>query len=909
MDEHKCAPLIKRLAATGLINEARLQKIEQALQPETTPQQLASSLVKKNWLTAWQLEQLTSGRETFRYGNYIVEGSLMQDPTCPFKIYSARKEGSKERFEVAVLERSSELGEDAYEQVVSLRERLVDFEHPNTVPTLDVIEDGKQVAIVSPLIETHSLSPSNLSRQESLTILRDLALAWSHANSLSLYSPLLSSECLVVDRQGKFRVRRFGLSAWHQYDSMGAERWQELEVKRPKDDTIPLEVRKDLARLAQLGRWMLTGNPSSTTDDDQADPVLDLLDKLCPKDGPSKLGSMSGVVKRLNKLVGKDSTETATPTVDPVAEDEYAVAPAIEIATEHRKSRPFPEIQESTFALGPKSNLDDDDELDDSTKKSAIPLPVLIVAPIAALMILGATITIVVMSLSSTGKKGTSLAQQDVPKIVAQSAGGSDQSQQNGLVSNTSVQGRQNTNVPTNSENDDEAAVDDASTNDPSTNDNEAGNEEDNATSPNQASETNAADGGANDGDSNDDGAPATNNSDDANPVNAGENKENNADSGSPPDEVAQPDNLANNDAANENNAANEAAEMKEEQPEPAPKKALADLPQIFSLPERGTEEAPADGYDQQVVIGKVSISEFDLLFVELLGGEKAYRGRNEFALKTINDSPTNYQGEILIKEREASEADGKSIAKLSLSDGELRFQWLPESLTGGPIDYLQNCMITLRTGTDLAGIALRNPIQIEPLTLAGTEAKGKTEVKLDFLPRPETVRVQVLPLSDDFPDYQFRENINSAGAAKGSVFLDLAGLNDSSFFGRLDVTNRSKLQANYGTYVQNGNRFDALNPELIQRQLAEIQQFVLNAEQQLRNFDALPQDQQQRLLGQRQNLQAQLNRANAEKDRLTAVVNFANRFDGKQVPLRVYIDLGDFQVDLATPDGQPIPR
>jgi len=181
--------------------------------------------------------------------------------------------------------------------------------------------------------------------------------------------------------------------------------------------------------------------------------------------------------------------------------------------------------------------------------------------------------------------------------------------------------------------------------------------------------------------------------------------------------------------------------------PMPERAKALRDVPDAVELPAIVKGAAPAP-----TVLGKIEMQKDDNLVIGLLGGEKANgRGKQHFSLVTKGGSENEW--EFKIASGPASAAGGGegdvSIGKLSVADGELRFEWTPEGLADDTSNYVRNCALGIRCGGDAKNISLRKPVDVETFVLMFDKLiiPKKELKKIDFLPDPSLLRLEVLPL------------------------------------------------------------------------------------------------------------------------------------------------------------------
>ncbi len=183
-----------------------------------------------------------------------------------------------------------------------------------------------------------------------------------------------------------------------------------------------------------------------------------------------------------------------------------------------------------------------------------------------------------------------------------------------------------------------------------------------------------------------------------------------------------------------------EAAKPEAKKP-PAPppgKKPFADLKDFAALP----DVSAADG-DQPKSLGAVYIPSGELCFVKLRGGEKAFKGTQQFAMKNAQGGLAEREWEILI--REGAAGNETVIASLVIDDkSQLVFQWKPEAKTQTMAPYLSNCAFSLACAGEAKAVTLREPAQAEELVVDFDKPTSKNDWKIDACPAPEGVRFEI---------------------------------------------------------------------------------------------------------------------------------------------------------------------
>ena len=108
------------------------------------------------------------------------------------------------------------------------------------------------------------------------------------------------------------------------------------------------------------------------------------------------------------------------------------------------------------------------------------------------------------------------------------------------------------------------------------------------------------------------------------------------------------------------------------------------------------------------------------------------------------------YEAEGLAGQR-PSQTD---VARVWLGKNELMFQWL-EGTSGVPAVPL-GTPATVRLGGNTHAMALGRPQTERPLAVDMDHGTSKTSLPMEWLPETDTLRLQILKLDGDFPEYTF---------------------------------------------------------------------------------------------------------------------------------------------------------
>lgn len=918
---------IDRLANSQLLDDKKVAKIRDRVGDTIPVNKLANQLIEKRWITRWQARQILKNRGSFRVGRFVLLNCVEKHQRAT--VFKALDTESNQTVRLDIYIGREGRDHPSPRRVLAQFRRASRFEHTGVTRLLELYETSNVTAIVSEWASAPTRYNGETSdsgdppfaklkgdKKKVAALVRNLAVISAHAHEQSLYDHLLTPYQIVNGEEGQPRWQLFGVPAVRSKDT----EWDKLDPYDESEDEhldgAAVAVSHDIKRLGRIGNALLTGSP---TYDPEAKPEsrIEIVFRSMIESSPGRgILSMNEVVKiinrweRANREPGSEETDAGGQVLSEIDEAARAMAALAE-------TQPDAPVEDSSqFELGPKTKRPvDEDEQGEVSPKSTLFTPgiILTIAGVIAVLIIIATSFTVVSLLNRDPTQvanNDSAENADVDDSDDEGADqGNDENEDDsdaaqedddeGLLGGhenrldeqnvnnfdpNAANVAQNLNAnpgPANNEQKNQANVDEAADNQnpDAAGNNNANDEVANANDPTPVPEMNAGDGVEAAG------------PDEANPQ---ANDPQVGDAG----DVAAADDVPNTDPTDE-------AETTTPAVRPA---SFAELPRIVTLPPLGNTEEPAAGYQNELTIGTTHLLPDELLFVDLLGGDKAFRGKSKFGLHVLDEKPTTFRAEVRLTDNLDDIAGGDLVALFAIRDGQLRFQWVDGAPAFAAAPYLQNCLLVLRTGTDTCPVALRSPVKIESLEIKAGAAKGKTELELDYLPRPDVVRVKALPMADDFPAFQYRDNANTVPAANGSIFFDFAANRNVAMFARIDSSLRNRLTLNFSTFVLNGRRPEPYKGALLEQRLGEVQAVRLQRERELAQFGQLNNEQKKQLPGVEQNLRASIEAAKTEFARLGAINNFVSSFAEKKVPFRVFIQLDEFSIDLATPDGKPIP-
>lgn len=326
------------------------------------------------------------------------------------------------------------------------------------------------------------------------------------------------------------------------------------------------------------------------------------------------------------------------------------------------------------------------------------------------------------------------------------------------------------------------------------------------------------------------------------------------------------------------------------------------DLPKAVDLPIVGVE-----GWTNAVVFGPIHLQPKDLLFTELKGASKAYRDKVTFTITAADGGTATDAFEVQVVE-----GDKRSrIGRFEVADGQLQFRFDEAAADVPAANFLRNCYLNLRTGTDVGGVALRRPIRMEGLTLDEKRLVAEASLKLDHLPDMASIQYRVLPLPENFPEYGFRDAKPQAPVNGGQVDVIFGGKYAEALFLRFQAVSRRGLELKVDPFAITDRRprpfkADEIagNLEQIQRQVQLLTNNIAAAEA---NIPALPEPQRPIAQEQIGGLRGQLNQAQELQKNLSDTMEFVGKLKNQVLPFAVYYMADEYKVYLASPSGEPL--
>jgi serine/threonine-protein kinase len=216
MNKLTCEQLTQRLQDTGLLDSRQIEAIWADLGTrEITIDQLTSLLLRKDFLTNYQLERLIKGERTgYFYGTYKV---LYLVGTGTFaRVYRAVNVETGRIVAVKALRKRFREDKSMTEQFVREGKIGMKLRHPGIVPIYEVLEHPSS-ALVMEFVEGSNLREffkvrKKLSPLEAMRVANDLLGGLDHAFHQGLMHRDLKMSNVLITSRGRAKLVDFGLA-------------------------------------------------------------------------------------------------------------------------------------------------------------------------------------------------------------------------------------------------------------------------------------------------------------------------------------------------------------------------------------------------------------------------------------------------------------------------------------------------------------------------------------------------------------------------------------------------------------------------------------------------------------------------------------------------------------------------
>jgi hypothetical protein len=334
----------------------------------------------------------------------------------------------------------------------------------------------------------------------------------------------------------------------------------------------------------------------------------------------------------------------------------------------------------------------------------------------------------------------------------------------------------------------------------------------------------------------------------------------------------------------------------------------LKDFPKEFIELPALAKDAPVPG---PASLGKIAMPPQAVPIIHLLGGEGAIKGKSRFVMESSDGGTAERDWDVFLREGEVREGEtgGVKVAHLSLKESDLLFNWEADAPNQLASPYLINCMLQVSAGQKQATVALRKPLEAEPLKaeiLKGT-LKGKFDVP--FPPNPDRMKVEIV-FDGPFPPLKF-EGQNPMDADKGKATVWFGASQETQILAlRLDTALRRQLEIGFDPHVRIGTtakpeKLTAVGLGKMQKQAQVARQQTFAMVEMAKKATAGKNDEttQQRL----SLMESQLTGITKASEQLEGLKGMAEQLlQGGRIHVRIFSQVDDFKLELVRTTGMP---
>jgi hypothetical protein len=322
-------------------------------------------------------------------------------------------------------------------------------------------------------------------------------------------------------------------------------------------------------------------------------------------------------------------------------------------------------------------------------------------------------------------------------------------------------------------------------------------------------------------------------------------------------------------------------------------------------LPTSTSAETPAEAL-APLVLGPCVVDEKSLVILQLKGGDGAIRGgKQKFEIAAA-------QGGTALRDWEISLTGGAAniiAALLSVKDNQLTFQWTPEGAKQSAAPLLCNCGLHLSAGPGQHDLAFRTPIKGEPLVVGLDRGGSSVTWKIDLLPDPKKLFIEITTLEGGFLKHKFKERQTLEGTDRTELWT---GSDEAAMpLGWRIASTVKNDSIEVDSLPQYQIRGVTRQPKpLVKKELAPLEKqfdqsrFLVNKKIEAASKAKGEGAERQANLGK-----VELEKVNAADDQLKELKSLIEDLDGKgAIHFRVYYQTEDGPIDLLV-TGEPPPK
>jgi hypothetical protein len=139
----------------------------------------------------------------------------------------------------------------------------------------------------------------------------------------------------------------------------------------------------------------------------------------------------------------------------------------------------------------------------------------------------------------------------------------------------------------------------------------------------------------------------------------------------------------------------------------------------------------------------------------QLEGGETASRGAYAFSLRR-EEAGDARKWQVNLTSGSGASASEAPVARLTVTDDALQFEWLEAAESETAANYLRNCVLQLQSGDFTHALALRTPVTFDELAVSLDRASSKTDAAIEWMPDPKAIQIEIVELRGELPPYRF---------------------------------------------------------------------------------------------------------------------------------------------------------
>ncbi len=309
-----------------------------------------------------------------------------------------------------------------------------------------------------------------------------------------------------------------------------------------------------------------------------------------------------------------------------------------------------------------------------------------------------------------------------------------------------------------------------------------------------------------------------------------------------------------------------------------------------------------ADASPQE--IGKVYLPPNILMGLEIVSGDAISRSKCVFELERA----TNDRQRWFANFRKRKSSPAVKVGEFFKEGDTFYFRWEPTAAEDDDHNYLRNCALKL-VGNDekITFLNLRTPIEIEGLAITQEGGIAKVETDIQWLPDPDSLKIEVIPLPYTGIPKSFMFPPDRQIQKRQPVIVFFSEQEKDRFFYlqvSADVRKTLKLQSALMFNALDGSSPVVADPKLIEAVADRITRLavVTNADyEQIKVADRPSDIKYDDFEELKKGYKKAAETAQAQKVTLLEYANILPALYGKTIPLRVYFEMDNMQIELAT--------